>query len=172
VGDDEPLLEVYLNADAGDESPPAEPILQIRVQRLFVGRDPYNWSDEWLPEYEGNSLVVQGTEGWLYFIGEQIFVFDLALGDEVDDDTVHTSMVGNNEVPYPTLITKHNYYLLAEQVVIPRSAIPLGTNPYEVYYDNLPCCPLCDASLPARRRKEFNERYVRYYKYDVIRMRH
>jgi len=117
----------------------------------------------------------------MYFIGTRIYTFELADGDEVDDDTVHTSRVRRGGLTYPLLITKGNYYLFAEQVIIPRSAIPLGVDPYEVYYDHIwpdgspvrrECCVHCDASSPARRKEFIRKHNVRYFKYDVIWAQH
>jgi len=178
-----PYLEVFLNPDDDDyydydangEQLPVQavfdrPIFTTRFQRIFIGRDPYMWSDEWLAEYEGNSIVVQDVEGKLYYIGECIFSFELAEGDELTDEAIYTSLMGNNWVPYPALITEHNLYLLIEDAVIPRDAIPLGIDPYQVYYGYMlpdgskPGDVYSDAADEARHREFVKQHNVRPFK--------
>ena len=103
---------------------------------IFIGFDPG------VVDGEGNSILVQVSESEYIFIGHKIFQF------EIPNDTVlyYFSPIGNNDVPYPYLVTQTGkIYLMLDRVKISNStSIKLlstyedesENDPYTTYYEN------------------------------------
>jgi hypothetical protein len=63
--------------------------------------------------YKGNSILIQAASGKYVYVGRTMMEFSLQPGDTV---VQYNSPVGNNDVPYPSIIGKDFIYFMWEAV--------------------------------------------------------
>ena len=125
----EDLIEIFrVNLEENDEGDFEETERELirevtEFRDVFIGKDPSN------SEADGNSILIQIKPKTYMFIGESIYTFS-----PFDQITDFRSPIGNSDVPYPYAVGEKNIYLLIEQVYVPKSSVPEGTDPYKIYY--------------------------------------
>ena len=63
--------------------------------------------------YKGNSILIQAASGKYVYVGHKMMEFSLQPGDMV---VKYNSPVGNNDVPYPSIVGKDFIYFMWEVV--------------------------------------------------------
>jgi hypothetical protein len=83
-------------------------------------------------EYEkGSTVLIQKEKNEYYYVARSVMRFSLAPGDEVD---TFLNPIGNNDVPYASIIGTKNVYFLIEQLMLPLSMIDTTKDLYEQLY--------------------------------------
>lgn len=67
---------------------------------------------------EGNTILLQKTDGKMVYIGESIYEFSLEKGDSV---VAYYSPVGRNDVPYPVLVGRSGVYFMNDSTYVPMN---------------------------------------------------
>lgn len=100
-------------------------VREFNPRKIYVGRSPKTdltrFSGGYGPEFDGNTILLQLHKNKMVYIGSEIYEFNLEKGDSVE---YYVSPVGNNDVPYPTLIGKKNVYFMLDKEYVPMKYIP------------------------------------------------
>ena len=102
-------------------------------RNVWIGDDTLHFGRKlgWKPSMKGNSILAELSSGKMLFIGPSIYEFSMMPGDE---PVQYSSVIGNNDVPYPYLIGKTHTYLMEESKVIPNEFLDLKKDAYVQYY--------------------------------------
>jgi len=125
------VVKVYKQDETEDYE--ADALCSFDPQHIFIGQSPLNamtsFSGAHGHEFDGNSILLELTDGKYVFIGHSIFEFTPQF-----EIVKYVSPVGNNNVPYPYAVdTNGNYYLMIEDVIL--SQVPDDQDPYTWYYN-------------------------------------
>ncbi len=114
----------------------------FRCRRVFVGSDPTETKKPSLVDklfgmdkvwwHGGNSVLLQVGPGSYVYVGETIYGFSTAQGEEI---VAYASPMGNNAVPYPFANGTKNTYLMVERTYIPNMLRDHNIDPYEQFYE-------------------------------------
>lgn len=122
----------------------------VRPKRVWVGEDVGRD-----PHFHGNSMLILGTDGAYYFVGERIYSF--VTQEPITD---FYSRVGNSDVPYPVAASQSRVYFMLDQVSVPREDLRLHlydvdmADAYDAFYaqkDELSPEPFVDCKLIQKR---------------------
>ena len=80
---------------------------QIWIGDNMLGGKYYAKKDQ----YKGNSILIQAASGKYIYVGHKMMEFSLQPGDTV---IKYNSPVGNNDVPYPSIVGKDFIYFMWE----------------------------------------------------------
>ena len=90
-------------------------LFQKKVKKVYIGKDINN------KKFTGNTILLQLTNIKFICITSKIFSFEL----EKDDMIVkYFSQIGNNDVPYPVLLGKKNFYSMVDTTFCNRDEFP------------------------------------------------
>lgn len=104
----------------------SELVKEFTCERVFVGKSYLNgmtkYGGGYGRYYDGNSVLLQLGKGICVFIGHEIYKFSLEKNDVIES---YSSPVGNNDVPYPCALGRHNvYYFMGEREFVSRQEFP------------------------------------------------
>ena len=95
-------------------------ILSYNPIKIWIGKSPKIpmtiFSGGYGRKYDGNSIVLQLTMKKYLYIGEEIYEFNMS-----EPIRKFYSPIGNNDVPYPVIVTDNKIYFTIEKVYIMRS---------------------------------------------------
>lgn len=118
----EHTIHIYKQSNYNNESDEMvyekKPVLVFHPKKIFIGKSPFNkmtkFSEEYGPEFDGNTILLDMGNNEYVFIGNEIWSFDTK-GKIIK----YISPIGNNDVPYPYAIDEFdNIYLISFNVII------------------------------------------------------
>ena len=134
------IVQVYRVPESKDIDEPAEQDYTKLVKtfedvtKVYIGPDPSE------PRFKGNSILLRFLDNKYVYIGSEIYQFSLTSPDE--KFIKYVSPVGNNDVPYPYMVTNKNVYFMTENVFADRKIFgDLFEDPYQILYFQEPKIP-------------------------------
>jgi hypothetical protein len=113
-------------------------IYSMHYKNIFIG-DNVNGLKDYVKKgtafSKGNSVLAELGAGRYVFVGEQIYEFSVAAGDDVIE--AYHSPIGNNDVPYPVAVGKKYLYflLMGDHCYVPCALFDLKGDLYRQFYD-------------------------------------
>ena len=111
--------------------PPVE-LFKKNYKRIFIGdRPPWQRPGTWLPEFKGNSILLETAPNTYVYIGSEIHEWKPEKGDQIIE---YWSEMGNSNVPYPFAVGKtHAYFLIGgkDTVSMPIEFFDLKKDMYQ-----------------------------------------
>jgi hypothetical protein len=110
------------------------------VEKVYIGKSTGapigDHTKSEAKHFDGNSILLELTDGRFVFIGHEIYEFRIGTETPVK----FYSMVGNNDVPYPVFLTDVSVYMMLDNVYVAREQFPNDTNwenAYATYYGHI-----------------------------------
>jgi hypothetical protein len=102
-----------------------KPIFTFKgVERIFI---PGKGKEK------GNTILLHITGEHYVFIGEDIFEFQVKKGERVHH---YNSVIGNNDVPYPSAVTdNYTYLMISDYVYVANADMVDPERPYSYYWE-------------------------------------
>ena len=116
---------------------PPQKIFNLPYTKIWIGdKSKFQYPDNWLPKFVGNSILIQQSKTEQVWIGQAIKKFSLK-DDSIEE---YFSDMGNNGVPQPFAIGKKNVYFFIDMTpsgisAVPKSALDLSNDLQEQLWD-------------------------------------
>lgn len=134
--------DIYKKApkdDEYDDSKYSKFVAHIPMHAVYVGKssgscESCDHTKQQARQFDGNSLLLHMIGNDYVYVGESIYAFTLAENETVEH---YYSPVGNNDVPYPMLVTNLYVYFMLDKKRVPREHFPkdqVWEDAYKLFY--------------------------------------